>query len=195
MLRVKILKYLKNNFIFEFFILKLPWMQVFMLVAFLFQEIYNCKLLPIFGLDDVMLGSNFWNICKQFYFWILHPKLSLDVSFHARSIFISRDIELNPFCPLFGLDDVMRGSNIWNIWKRISFLNSPYWNYLTCKFLSFMPYFWGRYGDKGLLLETGVNHVNMGVKKWYFRSFIQKFDSVFRFIGHFYKRAKFHEEW
>ena len=34
--RSKLLKYLKNNFIFEFFILTLPWMQVFMLVAFLF---------------------------------------------------------------------------------------------------------------------------------------------------------------
>ena len=44
MLGVNFFKYLKNNFIFEFSIPKLPWMQVFMLVTFLFHEILNCDL-------------------------------------------------------------------------------------------------------------------------------------------------------
>ena len=75
---------------------------VFMLVSFLFQEIQNCDL---FAHIYLWRGQIFEISEKQFYFWILHPKVSLYVSFHARNIFISIDIELNPF-PL-----------IWSWWR------------------------------------------------------------------------------
>ena len=129
MLGIKYSRYLKycNASIFELSALYLLWMQIFMFISFLFQEIESWSLFPHIWSWWRHAGDQIFEISENcFHFWIIRPIFTLGASFYVHVVFLSGDKELVPMPPhIWPLDDIMMGVKNWH------FTRTPFFQLLT----------------------------------------------------------------